>query len=162
MLDHVPSKLSAAGVKRGMRNLPMRTVPSRRSTWAQPAEGRPGSSSAFDHKVKMFVWMLVIFIIIIIIITIVISIIMIRNHPGDANLKAFLLSVSGAWTANFLFRYIWVKPRLSKSKQYPKSAYSRHYQFCDKIAYLSYSGLPPGFQKIYRVQILPKILIKCQ
>ena len=38
------SELSAIGAKRGVRSLPMRTVPSRRSTKAQPAEGRPGPS----------------------------------------------------------------------------------------------------------------------
>ena len=39
-----PFELSAAGAKRGVRSLPMRTVPSRQSTLAQPAEGRPGPS----------------------------------------------------------------------------------------------------------------------
>ena len=39
-----PFELSAAGAKRGVRNIPMRTVPSRPSTQAQPAEGRPGPS----------------------------------------------------------------------------------------------------------------------
>ena len=36
----VPSKLSAVGAKRGVRSVPMRTVPSQRPTLAQPAEGR--------------------------------------------------------------------------------------------------------------------------
>ena len=35
-------ELSAAGAKRGVRSLTMRNVPFRRSTQAQPAEGRPG------------------------------------------------------------------------------------------------------------------------
>ena len=43
-----PFELSAAGAKRGVRSLPMRTVPSRRSTQAQPAEGRPGPSDDDD------------------------------------------------------------------------------------------------------------------
>ena len=33
---------SAAGAKRGVRSLPRRTVPSRQSSEAQPAKGRPG------------------------------------------------------------------------------------------------------------------------
>ena len=41
-------ELSAAGAKRGVRSLPMRTVPSQRSTQAQPAEGRPGPSNDND------------------------------------------------------------------------------------------------------------------
>ena len=41
-------ELSAAGAKRGVRSLSMRTVPSRRSTQAQPAEGRPGPSDDDD------------------------------------------------------------------------------------------------------------------
>ena len=41
-------ELSAAGAKRGVRSLPMGTVPSRRSTQAQPAEGRPGPSDDDD------------------------------------------------------------------------------------------------------------------
>ena len=40
--------MSAAGTKRGVRSSPMRTVPSRRSTKAQPAEGRPGPSD-YDY-----------------------------------------------------------------------------------------------------------------
>ena len=44
----VPSELSAVGAKRGVRSVPMRTVPSRRSTQAQPAEGRPGPSDDDD------------------------------------------------------------------------------------------------------------------
>ena len=43
-----PFELSAAGAKRGVRNIPMRTVPSRQSTYAQPAEGRPGPSDDDD------------------------------------------------------------------------------------------------------------------
>ena len=43
-----PFELSAAGAKRGVRGLPMRTVPSGRSTQAQPAEGRPGPSDDYD------------------------------------------------------------------------------------------------------------------
>ena len=43
-----PSELSAEGAKRGVRSLPMRTVPSGRSTQAQPAEGRPGPSGDDD------------------------------------------------------------------------------------------------------------------
>ena len=42
-------ELSAAGAKRGVRSLPMRTVPSQRSTQAQPAEGRPGPSDNNDE-----------------------------------------------------------------------------------------------------------------
>ena len=45
-----PSELSAAGAKRGVSSLPMRTVPSRRSTQAQPAEGRPGPSDDDDDN----------------------------------------------------------------------------------------------------------------
>ena len=47
-LSLFPSELSAAGVKRGVRSLTMRTVPSRQSTQAQPAEGRPGPSDDND------------------------------------------------------------------------------------------------------------------
>ena len=43
-----PFELSAAGAKRGVRSLPMRTVPSLRSTQAQPAEVRPGPSDDND------------------------------------------------------------------------------------------------------------------
>ena len=44
-----PSELSAEGAKRGVRSLPMRTVPSGRSTQAQPAEGRPGPGDDDDE-----------------------------------------------------------------------------------------------------------------
>ena len=39
----LPSKLSAAGAKLGVKSVPMRTVPSRRST------GRPGPSDDDDY-----------------------------------------------------------------------------------------------------------------
>ena len=57
-----PFELSAAGAKRGVRSLPMRTVPSRRSTLAQPAEGRPGPSDDDDdyHRAEAVLSALVI------------------------------------------------------------------------------------------------------
>ena len=41
-LKGFPSELSAAGTKRGVRSLPVKSVSSWRSTLAQPTEGRPG------------------------------------------------------------------------------------------------------------------------
>ena len=54
MLDQVPFELSAAGAKRGVRSLPARSVPSRQSTKAQPAEGRPGPSDYYDDDLYLF------------------------------------------------------------------------------------------------------------
>ena len=42
-------------MKRGVRSLPMRSVPSRRSTLALPAEGRPGPSDDDDDEDYMYI-----------------------------------------------------------------------------------------------------------
>ena len=48
ILNNTPSEVSAAGMKQGVRRLPVKTVSSRRSTQVLPAEGQPGPSDNDD------------------------------------------------------------------------------------------------------------------